>query len=370
MIQFNYLITLKTKTAEFEAIHHLHERVSGFLPLLEITPVPLKWTDGETDPEKAKTPREHCEWIIEQAIWAQGDRPFFLDGFYVENVERIGDEEPIEFTLSRLYERGARPIPVLGIDRPEDYIEACHRCGRGTYAIRLVTNDLGNPEELSETLRSLLVAVDVKPHDCHLIVDLGDIVPSSVAIIQTYLPSQFRDLPQRDDWRTVTFSATSFPPSVSDIEPYTLEPIARQEWELWRRIREGDNVGRCPIFGDYGIASSELSILDPRQITIAPKVKYTDKMQWMVCRGQAEPRKKTTGSKTVVPPRREQFARLAKLITEEQDLFSGDYFSWGDEQIAKAADGDGSASLQHWVTIGIVHHVAYVVQQLSSLRET
>lgn len=366
-----YVPILKTKAGEMDALSKIAPGIRKSLtPLLEVTPVPPKWPDGEGEPAPAKSIDAHVECIADSisTSWGAGF-PIFIDGRYIEDDDVLSNgSEPIYGVLARVRSSRVLAVPVIGTDRLLEYVEACKQFAgesNSDLCIRLTGHDLEDLGKLDAQIEEILEYLGRPPEETHLIIDYEFIAPALSGALKAALPFQIAAVPMLTKWKTVTFAASSFPADLREVGPYSLDTFARTEWEVWQQMRGmGRRIKRVPDFGDYTVTHPELTFVDPRKMRMSPKIKYCDRLQWIVARGEAYRRKKDPKPSV---PGKVQYPKLAKMIMEHP-AWCGSYFSWGDEFIEACAGEENSGNPQQWVTVGTVHHIVFVVQQLASLH--
>jgi T4 beta protein len=232
---------------------------------------------------------------------------------------------------------------------------------------RLWESDLEGIAELGGQLKSLFKTLDVTPDDIDLLIDFGPKVPAKAA-----LPYMIDALPWLIDWRTLTVASSSFPPDMTSVGQNKIEELEREEWLAWLSLRSKQkSVKRLPAFGDYAINHPVISEVDFRLMNMSPNIRYTDSLNYVVAKGQAQPRKKkavTTEQKTaraMLAPT-EQYPKLAAMI-KKHPSWKGTKFSWGDAFIDKCSRGECVGNPTDWRAVGTCHHIALVVQQIANL---
>ncbi len=365
----HYVPILKSKAGELKALETIPVADAAVVtPLLEITPIPPKWIDGEDDPVPSKTIDEHVAALVKKIAksWTTGT-PVFIDGFYVEEDDvLVTSEEPIYGILEGLHSEELSPIPVVGLNRIVEYNDACVKFAKKNSAdvcLRLTAEDLSEGQELAAQIDQFLEYLELPPGSVHLIVDYGGVLPDMKGPLKVSLPFMIGMLPSIEGWKSLTFAAGSFP-SELEMQQNTTETFARVEWEIWLGLRAaGATIKRIPAFGDYGVSHPSLVELDPRKIRMSPKIKYCDQLQWVVARGEAFRRK---GDKKQNVPPAQQYPMLAAMITSHP-AWKGAQFSLGDQYIQDCADKKECGNATTWVTVGTSHHAAFVVQQIANL---
>jgi hypothetical protein len=369
----HYVPVLKGKLGEFNALRNLQgqAQISHFTPLIEVMPIPAVYGDGENEPSPSKSIGEHIEGVAAAIAKATKHLPsIFVDGFYIESEDDLEDgPSPIDGLFTRLRSDGINFIPVVGLDRVEDYAdsvkEAIKTDNRGC-CLRLVEADIDGIAELDAQVKSLLTELTVTKSNVDLIVDFGWKVPQ-----RAVLPFLIDALPSIKEWRSFTMVSSCFPPDMTDVQKNSIKEIERDDWITWLSLRSKTNVARVPTFGDYGINHPVLPDFNPLTMTVSPNIRYTDTLNYVVAKGQAQPRKKWADTPQKKEIRAElapsvQFPKLAKKITKHP-AWKGKDFSWGDAFIDKCSRKECVGSGTDWRAVGMSHHISLVLQQISNL---
>ncbi|MFC5828506.1 beta family protein [Nonomuraea insulae] len=155
-----------------------------------------------------------------------------------------------------------------------------------------------------------------------------------------------------DRWQSVTIAAGSFPPPEDFVVPSKSQVtcIPRREADLWRRIA---NRWEAVNYGDYGVDHPGLLLDDPGWPE--PNLRYAVERRWFLYYWPVGKDRKHT-----------PFFDLCQELVESPDWpLEGATFSWGDEQIARAARSDGGAGgANEWKAYSLSHHLAAVVDML------
>lgn len=363
-----YVSILKGKQGELKALTNTRKQEKAkLLPLIEIPPVPLKYVDGSEDPIQAKSIEAHITDTSEKLCQSLlGFEQVLVDGFYVEEDDALPNGlEPIAELFNKLRAAKIPFIPVVGLDRVEEYsaaiADAVEEDGNGC-CLRLTNVDLDvPPNQLIKLIDSLLAELKIMPSKVDLLVDYGPEVPVKSALLY-----QLNALPYLMDWRNLVVASSSFPTDMSNVAPDSLVEFERKEWSAWSYLRaNSESVKRLPIYGDYGINHPVLSDIDPRLMRLSPNIRYTSTLNYVVAKGRAYPRKndKTKKANTKAA---DQLPKLAKLITSHKSWKTGE-FSWGDAFIEACSNKACVGNATDWRAVGTSHHIAFVVHQLSSL---
>jgi hypothetical protein len=352
-----YIPLLKAKQGEFRALHYLAPDVKAAMtPLLEHPPL-----DGYGDLDTPDEPTVDTQLLrlppkLEQA-WG-GDSPFFLDlGLVDSDLALAAGEHPVSYIFGRLRDLGLQGVPVTALGRDESYRAAVREVasidGRGV-CMRIVAEDLDDPEAAVAEALERISTDGLAPEDVDLLLDLGEIgvnVGPSVLVVDITL----REIAAREDWRTLTVAATSFP-DVSAYGPNSINIAQRYEWDLWRRV-QARKLPRPPDFGDYGIFGAQTGGPGSEfAFAPSPNLRYTTGDDWLIFKARSPTR---FGF--------DQFNSLCQALVARPE-YAGADFSWADGYIARCAAGrDGPGNASTWIQVNTNHHVTAVVEQLASL---
>lgn len=353
----HYVPVLKGKLGEFRALEVLTGEIKDSMtPLLEVPPIP--WDFEEEVP--ARTVDHHLRTFVPniEKFWG-ADHIIFVDmNFIPEDVRMKDSDHPLTWVFNQAKDKGLQLIPVTGIRRDEEYQRAVKdvvsQDGRG-FCIRIETTDIED-EELEATLEQLITNLDARKSETHLILDLKEIQKDQIGLLVRSLRDVIRTLPEPLEWKTLTLCATAFPQTMSGFAPDSINLTSRVEWQLWTTLlHNASKIPRMPTFGDYTIVHPELLEIDPRIMQLGAKIKYTFDNDWIIVKG--------TSIRRGGP---DQTRDLCKNIIELSE-YRGSTFSWGDNYIKECADGTvGVGNQTTWVTVGVNHHIVFVINQLSS----
>jgi hypothetical protein len=367
----HYLPILKTRSAEFDGFALLTKDVRDALtPILELTPVPLRFPEDARQPAKpAKSLDEHVEWILDRIKSSLPPEAVFIDGFHLEDQELSDGSDPTARILSSLREAFYAPIPVFGADRVAGYLNAVRsfvQASQGDACLRITAYDFR--EGFEERIDAALGAVAIPPNRVHVLIDFGPVAQAHVEAVKASLVPNVNSLPHIAQWKSIALAASGFPPTLSELGQYEMDRFPRTEWEMWKHAaKHKGSLSRLPTFSDYVIGHPELLEFDPRTMTMAPKLKYTDDSNWLIAKGKAPKRRKELGPGEMSTPNREQLRVLAEMIVGS-DSWKSPEFSAGDLQIARYASGEGPHDAKTCVVAGVTHHLTLVVRQLASFH--
>jgi hypothetical protein len=369
----HYVPILKGRQGELDALRRTKPKLLGkFTPLIEVPPIPPKYLEGQEEPVPGKTIDKHVADVAKNFVKALAQLPaVFVDAFYIEVADELADgSSPVDFVFNSLRKGKVAFIPVIGLDRVEDYadsVKAAIQADKRGCCFRLWEPDLESIADLGGQVESLRNTLGVTPGQVDLLVDFGPKVPS-----KALLPFLIDALPQLSEWRTLTISSSSFPANMTGIGQNKIEEREREEWLAWLVVRsKQQSVKRMPTYSDYAINHPEISDLDFRLMNASPNIRYTDQINFVIAKGQAQPRKK----KAITPEQKAhreklaakiQFPKLANMI-KQHSSWKGAIFSWGDEFIDQCSRKECVGSPTDWRAVGTSHHIALVVQQLANL---
>jgi len=353
MSDIPYVPVLKGRNGEYGALETLPPNQKALLfPILEIPPIPWNYSRNQPD----KTIDQHLQKVganIERA-WGR-TQPILVDMMWVESDERMADgSHPAKYLFGDVRSRGIHAIPVTGLLRDVEYQRAyrdiIQQDGRGV-CIRLLREDVGE-SDLESQVASLLSDLGTHGNEADLVFDLRTITSEGqtdevVAMIDS--------LPTLDSWRSFALCGTGFPADLMGLPPLTMSSIPRREWTLWTDIVSRRSLSRIPSFGDYAIAGPQPSEVDPRIMRPSASIRYTSDQSWLILKGR-NLRDYGFG----------QFHHVSHALVNSSE-YSGRNFSWGDGYISKCARRlVGTGNLTTWRKVGTSHHIAFVLQQLSS----
>ena len=370
----HYVPILKGKQGELNALQNTDPKLlTKFTPLVEIPPIPPAWPEGENaKPVPGKTIDEHIKSVAKVFTKCLKGMPsLFVDGFYIELEDELQNgSSPVDAIFNALRSAKLPFIPTIGLDRVEDYADsvkiAIETDKRGC-CLRLVESDLESLSELGGQIDGLLKVLGIPRDQVDLLVDFGPKVPPKSA-----LPFQIDALPTLEAWRTLTVASSSFPASMMGLKTNSVEEQERDEWLTWLFVRSKKKaVKRVPTFGDYAINHPVLTEINPKFMLMSPNIRYTDSVNFVIAKGQAQPRKKKKQTPEEAAARAKlapnvQYPILAAKI-KAHPAWKGPKFSAGDDFIDRCARKECVGNSTDWRAVGTCHHIALVVQQIANL---
>ncbi|HLG59817.1 MAG TPA: beta family protein [Vicinamibacterales bacterium] len=356
-----YMPILKAREGEFGALEALPEDIRNTLtPLIEIPKVPHDYVRDRP----TKTLEQHIAGIGDRLRKSWGDRPVYVqlprhtDGA----SETLSDGlAAVGGVLQDCAGLGVRAIPVLVTSNSTPYLTAVRDYSANSdegVCLRLHVGDFdqGDPDSPSPKSRidALLERVGATHHDSvDVVLDLGDL-SQDLNMASMVARTMFGELPYRTAWRSVALAAASFPENLSEVVGGTERVIKRHEWALWNRLRRRDEWSQV-VFGDYAIAHSKITELDPRTMRMSASIRYTTDASWLVLKGR-----------NVREHGFDQYFDLCRRLIDRSE-YKGPGFSWGDEFIFKCAQGlGGPGNATTWRKVGTNHHLTLVARAIAA----
>jgi hypothetical protein len=213
----------------------------------------------------------------------------FVDVAAAATESRTRDEpHPVTRFHEDARDRGIVVVPVVGVDRDDNYQEAVAHAAaidqRGV-CIRLVTPDLNNAFRLARKLESLMHRqLAIEPEEADLLVDLKGFEPARAGLQLSEARAALLALPYVERWRSMALAQSAFPTSLSKIAKDTTAKLSRAEWTVWRDlVEEHAELPRLPTFADYAAEAPGFfqgDFVDPTAV-----IRYTINDAWLILRG-------------------------------------------------------------------------------------
>jgi len=352
----HYVPILKGREGEYGALKQVTDRSRDRItPLIEIPPIPWDFVNGSP----SKSIDDHLKKVCKNILGAWGgERSLFLDTLWLPADVRMTDgRHPLSFLLDHGYSMGLKLIPVTGLLRGDKHVTSCrkaHTANGAGVCIRIQREDFTEFSDLPNALDALLRSVAVPIRQADLVLDLRAITDGEID--EDEVAALVRSIPSLNQWRTFTLAATSFPTNLVGLPASDCSRVQRLEWKLWKMVqRKLPSSIRKPAFGDYAISHPEPSEVDPRIMKPSASVRYTYRTYWLVMKARNL--------------RDHGYAQFHGLCSElmKRVEYSGTGFSWGDEYIGECGrQRRGPGNLTTWRKVGTSHHLAFVLDQLSS----
>lgn len=371
---------LKGRLGEFNALRQVDPTAAArFTPLIEFVPQgdeldengdPIQGQVAETVMRTADrlarcwpgqiedeegNPRERCDVIVD-----------------LHGLPAIDGYHPIGAVIDRFFDSDlTQVIPACRfLDAVDDGLMerlngALDRFRTRDVCIRISGEDLDERDEpIATSIERLLLRLRTTPENTDLIIDFGSINETSASFAARIARLIIIDLPYLSDWKSLTLTAGGFPNALDDVSPQTLTELPRWELTTWRTVNERvrDRL-RLPSFGDYAVAYPMQTAGVP--FAPAPQIRYTASEGWLILKGRRNDRRGNA-----------QFFEIARTISQHPEFTPG--LSWGDERIAEMALYAGidpppedarPGNATTWRSIGTSHHIAHVMNRLSTAGE-
>jgi hypothetical protein len=264
--------------------------------------------------------------------------------------------QPLAFLLGQANEQSLLVVPVLGLDRPDSYIESAKagHAGHGV-CLRLLSGELARPG-VAAAIDAMVARLELLPSDVDILIDLRELNAESVDFNIIGALGVLMMVPRANEWRSVTLAGSTFPADLSGVSPSSEETFPRAEWTMWKALAARSGLPLLPTFGDYAIEHPDPRAgIDPRLLRISAQLRYTTEDAWLILK---ERNIRDFGS--------EQFIEICRRLVRRQE-FRGADFSWGDSYIAERADGRDArpGNPRVWRKVGTNHHMATVIDQIA-----
>lgn len=363
-----YVPLLLDRPGELRALRHADDQAwTAMRPLIAVT----RWGDPPTHSSLQSRARK---------LWdAVKARPFYLDLADIAPSRQIAARGARRRTLDVLHDEAARKgLAFIPVARPNDgpkrlamVADAVTEHQRG-FALRhrLGSHITRSGEGPADRLLRTLEAVGTEPDEADLLLDLGWLDPDAVPAAR-WLGRQIQALSAAASWRSIILAGTCVPQSMAAIaEASDIGSTPRAEWKLWREVDAATDVNLA--YGDYGVQHPRVPSKGGRPFG---NVRYTASEYLFVSRGQ-ELRNMDAGDLAEM---------CGRIVTGP---FSGESFSWGDEQIYALAQRrrtsrlaifdepddenneriEGPNGSPYWRGVGTSHHLKFVAMQLIAYR--
>lgn len=377
----HYVPILKWKRAELTALKGLSEKDKDRMtPLIELV-MPTVSSFKDKEKKIKKTQEEMRKGIIvkfkikkiaeipKEILASWGERPIFVDFSLLYNADsttqlKIDASHKIITAGSDL---GLKIIPVLNLSDDSELkrviCSISKRHGQGI-CLRITPSDLSDTERveaLNKNLDAFISEFDLNKNSVDLLVDVKEQCDRYLKCLR--LSQGITSLAK---WRNFIFACGAFPEDLSKckLDEQTLLP--RIDWQNWLKYageNKSDNkLSRIPVFADYAIRNPIFNE-SLQYFSSTTSIKYTINNDWLIMKGKIRD----------YP----LYLVNAKLLVEDTEYFYGETFSFGDEYMAQKAKHyyehkknpsiKGTGRSEDWIAMGINHHLALVVDQISNL---
>lgn len=342
---YTALIALRTKRGEYEAVQNgtpeLWQRVQ---PLIDLD-----------DHSGAATQLARIEMIARQL--ARFGRHLMVDVSDVRTPSNFGQAGPLEAVVDQL----ANPVDLF--DDPVPVIPVVRDDASDTVAARVAK--LSDETGIGMALRiraatnlaavaHLIEAMMVNSKDLDVIIDqryIDQVRPELTELVLRVIDTVNAMGPVR----SIAVLSGSVPKALGQT---SLWEQPRYEELLWREISA--RSGQPVRIGDYGVVHP---IPGDGYRSKHVSIKYSSGAGWLFCRERIVD---ATHSEDSAENGRARTFRLASRRLVDDEHFAGALFSWGDDQLARAAHGAGCRGLgatSKPVAVATSHHLAYLADQ-------
>jgi hypothetical protein len=348
---------LRWKQGEYQALSKLSPIAQELiLPVIEVAEIGFDFESRTY----CKTIDEHLFPFAKRVKEKWGGKECFVDIRHVETSSSMSDgQHPATFVFTDLRLKGVLATPVIGMNLDSTYQGAIHKVvtedGRGL-CIRVKIEEVVKVN-FNSSIQNLISTYCLAIEQCDLIIDLRAPNFEPIDGFAGLLSNVIAKLPNLNLWRSITIVSTSFPSTLSGINPGLLI-IPRNEWRLYKLLVTNlKKLGaRLPSFGDYAINHPDQLQMDMRLMKPNASVRYTINDDWLIAKG-----------KNVRDYGYAQYEDLCRMVIES-NYYSGQGFSAGDEYILSCANKIASTgNLTTWRWVGTNHHIEMVARDAANL---
>jgi hypothetical protein len=340
----HYVPILKGKRAEPRTLAVLHSK-RHVTPLIEAVPS-----------------RPVDQVPIDMAGQWPNDQRYFIDLIFLDDpddeIVPAQANHAVRSCFATVQAGGQTAVPVTGLARSPGYQSAVKQVsdeqGYGI-VLRLVADDFEDPEELETSLDAAIEFFDLERSDIDLILDAGSVADNSAGVVAQLHRAQIDLVPNLNDWRTLTVSASAFPLGLAPLARDQWNVADRVDWRGWRSLVIGPRPpARLPSFSDYAIAHPALP--PEGRATILAQLRYAAPNSWLIWKGR-----------NAFKNGFEQFYAICADLIQRPE-YRGPNFSHGDGEIQQKANNvGGPGSAETWRQIGTNHHLETVLEQIANL---
>ena len=250
MINKFYLPVLKTKQGEFDALSTLDPRKKQLIvPLIEFTKLEFDNAVGA----KPKTIESHLNNLCKRICLKWGSNNAFIDPYLINETLPEG-QNCIEYIYNNFVSNSVIPLPTIQFSTPDNIMEAIKKV-RLLYNIeevglRVFIPNIVSPNFLRD-VQHLLEKAQLKPENCHLILDLNSADFTNTNDFSDSIIDQLKTFPYLQSWKSFTICGGSFPPT--NRIKVGVNEISRGEWLFFNKIiekQQGESFERPINFGD------------------------------------------------------------------------------------------------------------------------
>lgn len=355
--QATYVPILRKRAAEIGAITNLlNEDFNNVTPFFEMCEHIL--TEDKIEKVKAVDPYEYLWKVIRELSQACGNRKYFIDFGYVEDVFNQYPKHAVEvfFELANFHSfHGLKPIPVTGIRRSnahQNAVRSSLKLTNGEVCFRVSQKDIRETTFVPELLL-LLRNLDLDPSDVHLLVDLEEINSASSSILEVC-----ERIPRINEWLSFIVAGGAFPKFLSNLQKNEEHVLPRLDWKHWLKgFNERSRLKRLPIYSDYSVQFPKRPTPLNFRPDVSASIRYADLDSWIVMRGESL----SKGEKS------KQYWGLANALLH-RDEYSGPDFSFADQYIDRiGSQTTETGYIMSWLIVAFNRHLTVASRQLTQL---
>lgn len=370
MIMFNYkhyVPIMRWKAAERGALQNLKsEHKSNITPLVEfIMPQPENQDGNKTPKELLQESIDAFNQVIPDiagnVLKNWGREAIFVDVQLVDGSIRA---EALEKILDGGKQLDIFMIPVISIipvigfesDTKTRQIAVDFANKNKSGLCFRITDSNFNEKTLAQDIDNFVSKNKLAIKDIDLLIDFK-IIDEKISCES--LIDKINSIPHLDKWRTFIVAGGAFPRDLSHLEKHNQHNISRADWLIWNKLIQ--KLKRQPSFADYTI---QYPIYSPQNTASNPSasIRYTADDNWVIVRGEGLRNPKGAGFK--------QYPAQAQILANQNKIFKGENFSFGDSYIAEKAkdiNTKKTGNPKTWLEAGINHHLSLVADQISNL---
>lgn len=215
-----------------------------------------------------------------------------------------------------------------------------------------------NPYDINEINRVLLNFVDffsIDKGDIFILLDFGYVDSRTSKIISSLLVALLSEIEDKDLYRSIIIASGSFPENLAAFRVTgprdNPNVISRYEWEIWEAIKRCNSFSQNIKYSDFG---TKYPYYSEAPYAGTCSIKYSIRDSFVIYRGELSKNH---------PLGNGQYIEFSRRLVEER-YFSGEDFSWGDNQIYLYSERDSATdkpgNAQRWVEISQNHHITLI----------
>jgi hypothetical protein len=330
----NYIPFLKLKSAEILAIKELAAELQAEItPFFDFPQKKERFTEDnfkKTTKTMGNSLRRHLGNMSN----------FYLDNFDIDSDMEIDGMNNYRYLLESFSD--CPVIPVVGIDRCQDHIDAVFDTKKSgviaseVCAIRIVPEDFENFVVIADDIDDMVGEVLETFRDTDLIFDCRVCLHQNSKKLALNIINFTKKFSASYPIRKLIVTGSSIPASINEITGVENEvTFPRIELSIFNKVSSEISGLYNIVLGDYGIVSpnySHLDIMPEAMLNVtAPKILYAFDNYQYVIRG---------GAIRTHPRSFAQYFDLAKILVAK-NFFRGRYYSFGDRFLEEKSKGSG-----------------------------